>query len=145
MDITLLHGPAKCGKTRFVVKKFAEGFNKNPIIIAPSSESIYYIKNLLFQETPVAGFCGHRIITFDHIVNMLMEGCRELGKINKYFFIRDIVSRIELRYFSQIKGYRGFYEIMSRFISELKSGEIMPEIFLKGITKKGPTEKDKEI
>lgn len=145
MKVTLIHGPAKCGKTRAIVKRFAEESNRNPIIITPSSESIRYIKNFIFSETSLPGFCGQRIITFDHIVNILMERCKELSKINKYFFLRDIVNRMELKYFFPVKGFSGFYEILSRFISELKSGEIMPEMFLKGITKKGAAQKDKEI
>lgn len=145
MKVTLLYGPSKCGKTRAIIRRFTEEFHKNPVIIAPSSESVYYIKRLIFAETPISGFCGYRVITFDHLVNNLMEGCRELDKVNKHFLLRHIVSGMELKYFREIKGYKGFYEILSRFISELKSGEIMPEVFLDGINKKGPTDKDKEI
>lgn len=145
MRATLINGPAKCGKTSFVVKRFIEEHDKNPVIIAPSSESTHYLKNLILSNTALTGFCGYRVITFDHIVNILMEGYAELTKINKYFFIRDVVNRLDLKYFLPVKGYRGFYEILARFISELKAGEITPELFLKGITKKGPTDKDKEI
>lgn len=145
MKVSLIYGPAKCGKTRLIVKKFAEDYSKNPVIITPTSQSVSYIKELVFKETSLLGFFGYRIITFDHLVNILMEGCKELSKISKFFFIHNIVNQIELKYFLPVKPFRGFYELLSRFISELKAGEIMPEVFLKGINKKGATLKDKEI
>lgn len=143
MKATLIHGPAKCGKTAFAVKKFIEEYNKNPVIITTSSESVYHVKRKILAGIP--GFFGRRVITFDHLVNMLTEDKMELTRINKLFFIRDIVKRLELKYFLPVKNYRGFYEILSRFVSELKAGEITPEVFHRGISRKGPTDKDNEI
>lgn len=145
MKITLVHGPAKSGKTRYVVDRFVKEIDKEPIVIVPSSESVRYIKRLALQHPSIKGFLGYRIITFDHLVNIFMAGYEGISKIGRYFLLRNIVNNLELKYFLPVKDYIGFYELLGNFISELKSGEITPEVFLNGIKKKGATEKDKEI
>lgn len=145
MKVTFLYGPAKSGKSRYIAKKFEEEQTKYPVIIVPSGESVRYLKNLIFSDTSVVGFCGSRIITFDHLVNNITEDCAALSKTGKYFLLKNIIGRLSLKYFQPVIRFRGFYELVSRLISELKSGEIMPDSFLSGVKAKGALDKDLEI
>jgi len=143
--IKLICGPAKSGKTSYVIKSFVENIEKNPCLIIPSSEMLRRIKHSIFSEFGFSGFLGSRIFTFDNLVNLVVEDINELSHTGKNYLLRDIVDNLDLKYFQPIKKYSGFYSILSSFISELKQGQIMPNAFLQKLQKKGINNKDKEL
>ena len=144
MNINLVYGPAKCGKSTHVLELFSKNIDKDPVLIVPSSQNIHFSKQLLFSKKLLPGYCGHKIITFDTLLN-LITNVETISPIYKHHLIRSIIKDISLNYFKPIASFYGFYEIMGDFISELKLGQIIPENFLKAISEKETTEKDKEI
>lgn len=145
MKSKLIIGPVKSGKTSFVADYFIKNIDKNPVIITPTRESLFYLKKIIFDNKNFKGYFRHHLITFDHIVNSLLQDAAILNKANSILLIKNIVKAIHAKYFQPVINYEGFYKTIFSFMGELKSGEISPDVLRSGIQKKGANDKDIDI
>lgn len=144
MNNILVYGPPKCGKTTFIVNEFCSHINKSPLILVPARENVRYIKKAIFSNKSISGYTNQRILTFEHLINPIVPK-KAISPITKHCLLREITTELDLKHFSSAINYRGFYELLSDFIGELKMGLIMPDNFNKAINKKTATVKDKDI
>ncbi|MDP3921684.1 MAG: exodeoxyribonuclease V subunit gamma [Candidatus Omnitrophota bacterium] len=129
---TLLIGPARSGKTHYLLEDFERSIADaaNPLagdffFALPSAEHTDRIISLIVQRG-IKGFFHRRITT----LSRLISDCFGVGEddvatnVTRYVILRDILDRESWPIFAEVQKSPGFLNLMLSFISELKESLI---------------------
>lgn len=143
--ITIVAGPARCGKTQRLLSAYRAELAEQPrhadrltstLWLAPNRRAVERVRlQLLDGELP--GCFGPGVRTFDQFAaDVLLHADDEIRPIDVRMkrmiveeLIREAAAAGRLRHFAAIADTPGFLDLTCEFISELKRVEIWPEDF----------------
>ena len=137
--LTLLIGPAGCGKTQVCTEAFDEAISTSSNLLAddhlfilPTAEHRARTIDLVLRRG-LPGFFQRRITTFDRSLRELLRlgGLDFATDVTRRIILEEIFSRLKLQYFEGATQTAGFLELISRTIVELKEYLIRPDEFEK--------------
>jgi ATP-dependent helicase/nuclease subunit B len=153
--ITILAGPARCGKTHRLLDVYRRVLADGPVgaalWLSPTQRSAGEIRRQL-ASGPLAGCFSPHCLTFDQFGRRVLEASpREIRPIGQPLarqilrrLVRESVERGAIRYFAPISHTSGFLDLLVEFIQELKRLEIWPEELHKACRDRA-AEKDREL
>ncbi len=133
--LTLLLGPAGCGKTHRVIQEFAASLNTSDhllrddlLFILPTAEHRERIIDLVLRQGQL-GFFHKRITTFDRSLRSYLNvgHLAFVTDASRLMILREILVRTGFRYFKTKTISSGFLELIAQTITELKENLIRPE------------------
>ncbi|MEI7751725.1 MAG: 3'-5' exonuclease, partial [Candidatus Omnitrophota bacterium] len=137
MSMTLLIGPAGCGKTHELLDSFgaalsgaADPLAEDLFFIVPSAEHTERVVSLLIQRG-LKGFFHKRVTTLSRLAGDLFRvtDIPSASSLTRTMIIRDLIRENAWDYFSEVSEQPGFLGLMAQFITELKESCVSPEIF----------------
>ncbi len=140
---TLLIGPAGAGKTHHCLREFSEQIqtSKDPLqnhllFILPTVEHRERIIDLLSRGA-VHGFFGRYITTFDESLQSFLKlgDIHFASNVTRYLILKDLIAQGEFDYFKEAAKTKGFVDLVSRWIGELKESFVTANEFQKFILK----------
>ena len=153
--IHLVCGPARTGKTRFLLAKYRQVLATGGgagLWLAPTERSAADIRGRLLG--PGLSAClGPGVTTFDRFATSILHAAggqdRPISDLMKRQLIADLVkaARREKRlvYFNRVVETAGLIDLLAEFISELKRLEIWPDQLRQACQTKGLTPKDRDL
>ena len=140
--LTLLAGPAGCGKTHLSTEAFEEALthSENPLaddllFILPTAEHRARVIDLALRGS-LPGFFQRRITTFDRALKEFLKlgGFDFATDVTRRLVLKEILSQSEFRYFKEAAAQGGFLDVLSKMIVELKEYLIVPAEFQKRLS-----------
>src|SRR3989338_6440766 len=134
-NLTLLVGPAGCGKTQFLTDAFEASLEHSKNLLAdeflfilPTAEHRSRTIDLVLRRG-LGGFFHRRITTFDRALREFLKlgGIDFATDVTRRIILKELLARLRLSYFSEAAGMPGFLELISRSIVELKENLIRPD------------------
>lgn len=153
--ITVVAGPARCGKTRRLLSAYRQVLASEPpgpaLWLGPAYRTVAAVR----QQLLVGGLPGclsPNCLTFDQFARRVLERSdlpgRAISQSQSRQVLRDIVARSTrqgtLRYFAPIADKPGFLDLLAGFVQELKRLEIWPEEFAQACGRRA-REKEREL
>jgi len=150
-SITVLAGPARCGKTLRVVALAAEALRRTrrPLVIVPDAPAASRMRRLILGELPA--LLTSAVTTFVGLAQRILAAAlvetKAISFHDRELLLRQIVSDLHasgfLKYFAGVVEFDGFYAGLALFLRELKACQIDPETFAAAAFKK--TRRDREL
>ena len=132
--LTLLVGPAGCGKTHTSIEAFVAAIQGSAhllkddlLFILPTAEHRERTIDLVLRQG-LPGFFHRRITTFDRAAREFLKlgGIDFATDVTRRIILKEILSRTGLGYFQDAADTSGFLDLMARTIAELKEYLIHP-------------------
>ncbi|MBN1396063.1 MAG: exodeoxyribonuclease V subunit gamma [Pirellulales bacterium] len=154
--LTILCGPARCGKTKQLLALYRDALRRRPpgaaIWLAPTGRAAAEVRDRLLDED-VGGCLSPGATTFDKFAVAVLRKAGKPIRLVAPPMKRELLRRIidvqaargRLNHFRPIVETAGMLDLVCEFIGELKRLEIWPETFLDACKKRGLTDKDREF
>ncbi len=154
--VTILCGPARCGKTRRLLTRYREQLTRgspgSALWLAPTWRAAAETRDRLLDGT-LAGCFAPGVMTFSKFAQAVLHAAgvpvRPVTRLMKRELVRQILDRQtsagRLKYFRSIAKTAGLADLIGEFIGELKRLEIWPEEFRRACDARGTTDKDVEL
>jgi ATP-dependent helicase/DNAse subunit B len=154
--VTILCGPARCGKTERLLTRYRTVLSGRPpgavLWLAPTWRAASEIRERLL-DGDLPGCFQPGVMTFEKFAEAVLHAAelpiRPMTRLMKRELVRQIISeqssRGRLRHFQPIAGSSGLVDLVCEFISELKRLEIWPDEFRRACQARGLAEKDTEL
>ncbi len=151
--ITVVAGPARCGKTRRLLDHYRQVLANQPpgaaLWLAPTHRGVAVVRDLLLAD-PLAGCFSPNCLTFDGFAGRVLEASTLAGRSIGLLTERQILRRLidlaiqgrQLDYFAPIARTPGFLQLLVQFVREMKRLEIWPDELAASC---GRAEKDREL
>jgi len=132
LQLTLLLGPAGCGKTQHCTESFEEALKSSNdlleddlLFILPTAEHRARTLDLVLKKA-LPGFFQKRIITFDRALKEFLKlgGLDFATDVTRRIILKEILGRLKLQYFDPAQRSNGFLNLISHTIVELKENLI---------------------
>ncbi|OGX04233.1 MAG: hypothetical protein A3G87_08910 [Omnitrophica bacterium RIFCSPLOWO2_12_FULL_50_11] len=133
--LTLLLGPAGCGKTHSSIEAFETALksathplNEDLLFILPTAEHRERTIDLVLRHG-LPGFFHKRITTFDRALKEFLKlgGIDFATDVTRRIILKGILQHLDLDYFRDAADTAGFLELMGRTIVELKEYLVQPD------------------
>lgn len=133
--LTLLLGPAGCGKTQHCTESFEEALHRSKdllrddlLFILPTAEHRARTIDLILKKG-LPGFFQKRITTFDRALKDFLKlgGIDFATDVTRRIMLKEILGRLELHYFDSAQRSNGFLNLIAHTIVELKENLIRPD------------------
>ena len=135
MTLTLITGPAKCGKTAAAVDTI---LSYQPLeaaeavrYVVPTTEAARQVEELLMERTGRPGILGNVVTTFFGLAGELISGKGLAGKlisdIQKELTLHRLVETAQPVYLKESAEFPGFIAALDQIIGELKISLVKPE------------------
>ncbi len=153
--ITVILGPARCGKTTRLVEAYRCVLAAQPLgsalWLSPTHRSATITSRQVIGES-LAGCFSPNCLTFDQFASRVLDAsplqARPISLLIQRQILRKLIDRAvargELRYFSPIADKPGFLDLLVRTIQELKRLEIWPDELAAAYAPR-PADKDREL
>ncbi len=153
--ITVILGPARCGKTTRLVEAYRGVLAAQPLgsalWLSPTHRSATITSRQVIGESLVGCFSPN-CLTFDQFASRVLDASPLQARPISLLLQRQILPRLidqavargELRYFAPIADKPGFLDLLVRTIQELKRLEIWPEELAAAYAPR-PPDKDREL
>jgi ATP-dependent helicase/DNAse subunit B len=154
--LTVLTGPARCGKTEQLLIRYRRQLADQPpggaLWLSPTWRAVAEVRLRLFDGL-FPGCFTPGVMTFEKFAATVLHAgglpIRSMSRLMKRELIRELLAeqsaRGRLGYFQSIAATGGLVDLIAEFISELKRLEIWPEQFHEACTTRGINEKDVEL
>ena len=154
--VTVVTGPARCGKTTELLTRYRRCLADSPpgaaLWISPTSRAALDVRGRLLSEDLPACF-SPGVMTFEQLAQRVLDASgqpiRPLKPLMQRELIRLLIAEMQqagrLKHFAAIAEEPGLVDIAGEFIRELKRLEIWPEDFLKACKARGLNDKDREL
>ncbi len=154
--VTILCGPARCGKTQRLLTRYRDALVGRPpgaaLWLAPTWRAAAEIRQKLLDGS-MPGCFQPGVMTFGNFAETVLRAARlpirPMSRLMKRELIRQLLfeqsSRGRLRHFLPIAKTSGLVDLVCEFISELKRLEIWPPDFHRACEARGLTDKDVEL
>jgi len=135
--LTLLVGPAGCGKTHACTQAFEDALRESQdllsddlLFILPTAEHRARTIDLTLRGGS-PGFFQRRITTFDRALKEFLKlgGFDFATDVTRRIILKEILNRTEFQYFKGAVNQSGFLELLGKMVVELKEYLISPEEF----------------
>ena len=132
--LTLLLGPAGCGKTQHCTESFEEALHNSQdllrddlLFILPTAEHRARTIDLILKKG-LPGFFQKRITTFDRALKDFLKlgGIDFATDVTRRIILKEILGRLKLQYFDSTQRSNGFLNLIAHTIVELKENLIRP-------------------
>lgn len=154
--VTLLCGPARCGKTERMLARYRQALREMPpastLWLAPTQRSAWDVRGRLLDDSLPACLAPGAMTFAQFALSVLSASpqvVEPVGDLQKRQLLRRIVDRLaaqgELKHFAPIADTSGLIELLSQFVGELKRREIWPEDFDRACRRRGLSHKDREL
>jgi len=126
MPLTLLLGPANCGKVALLLDRFAEQLDAGaaPFLVVPTRPAVELAERDLLARRGVV--LGGAIGTFDDLFERALERCGEpagwLGGLPRRRVLDAVVREAELDGLAAAARFPGFVDGLSRLFDDLAAG-----------------------
>ncbi len=136
--ITVVAGPARCGKTARLLDRYREILNQQPIgsalWLSPTHRSAATIRQLVLADA-MPGCFSPNCLTFEQYASRVLDASEIKARPLSLSLMRQILARLidealergRLRYFAPIARTPGLLDLLVQFIQELKRLEIWPD------------------
>ncbi len=132
MSFQYVIGRSHSGKTKFLLEKAGELCCENKPLVFVVPEQFTHIAEKRLIST--LGFIGQgkaEVLSFDrmckNINNKYPSNRKQLSSMGKSLIVSEVLSEIDLEYYSSAINQTGFAQICSQQISEFKKYLILPE------------------
>ncbi len=154
--LTVLTGPASCGKTERLLDGYAEVVRTGPpgvgLWLSPTWRAAAEVRERLLERMP-DGCLAPGVMTFAKAAEAVLQFApvviRPLRPLAKRLLVRQLLARQQvagrLHHFGPIAGTAGLVDQVCEFLSEFKRLEVWPEEFLRACESRGITPKDREL
>jgi len=153
--LTLLCGPARCGKTERLLAHYRQELSAGGIgsvlWLAPTQRSAEQIRDKLL-DSKLRACLSPGVMTFDQFARRVVEASpttiRPLSRSQKRLLVRRLINQAAergLTHFASIAGTSGLVDLVCEFITDLKRLEIWPEELLRACQSQGMQPKDREL
>jgi ATP-dependent helicase/nuclease subunit B len=154
--VTILCGPARCGKTERGLARYREAIRRGPIgatlWLAPNWRAAAEVRGRLLDGT-LSGCFQANVMTFANFAEAVLHAAelpiRPMTRLMKRELVRQIIfeqaARGRLHHFRSIAKTAGLVDLVCEFISELKRLEIWPNEFRQACTARGLDDRDVEL
>ncbi len=154
--LTILLGPARCGKTARLLARYRTGLLQQPpaatLWLAPTWRAAAEVRLRLF-DGQFFGCFSPGVMTFEKFAETILHAARlpirPMTRRMKHELIRQIIGEQSaagrLNHFQSIATTSGLVDLVCEFISELKRLEIWPEEFHRACAARGLGTKDVEL
>ncbi len=136
-NLTLLLGRAGTGKTHQCLEEFRgalesaqDSLEPGVLFVLPNLEHRERIVNLLLRRN-VKGFFGRAVTTFDELFASLIRfsDTTFASQATRHLILRELIAGAEFTYFKEAAGTKGFVDLLSRWIGELKESLVSAKEF----------------
>ena len=146
--VTLLTGPAHCGKTTRLLEQYrralADGLPGECLWISPTRRCAAATRQRLLAGG-ARGFLEPGVLTFELFANKLLQASAREGQRISNLMKRDLLTKLvrqrlaagKFEHYRPIAHTSGFIDLICEWITELKRLEIWPEHFLDACEKRG--------
>ena len=154
--LTILLGPARCGKTAKLLSRYRAALLEQPpgttLWLAPTWRAAAEVRWRLFDGR-FAGCLSPAVMTFEQFAEIVLDDARlpirPTTRLMKRELVRQLIDQQSaagrLRHFQSIATTGGLVNLLCEFISELKRLEIWPEEFHRACAARGLGDKDVEL
>jgi ATP-dependent helicase/DNAse subunit B len=154
--LTLLLGPARCGKTARLLRRYRVALREQPpgttLWLAPTWRAAAEVRGRLFDGR-FGGCLSPGVMTFEQFAETVLDDARlpirPMTRLMKRELVRQIIGTQaaagRLKHFQSIATTGGLVDLVCEFISELKRLEIWPEEFHRACVARGLGDKDVEL
>jgi len=154
--LTLLTGPARSGKTTWLVDRYLSALAEGPpgvgLWLSPTWRAVVEVRGRLLDGRH-AGWLAPNVMTFDRFAEATVEGSsvaiRPIDRAMKRQLVRRLLdqqrSEGRLTYFGRIAETSGLIDMLCDWISEMKRLEIWPEQLRRACSARGISQKDREL
>lgn len=135
MTLTLITGPAKCGKTAAAVDTILAypplEAAASVRYVVPTTEAARRVEELIMERTGRPGILGNVVTTFFGLANEFISGKGLAGKlisdIQKELTLHKLVETAQPVYLRESAEFPGFIAALDQIIGELKISLVKPE------------------
>jgi len=154
--VSILCGPARCGKTGRLLARYREALKNSPpgavLWLAPTWRAAAEVRGRLLDGS-LAGCFQPGVMTFDKFADTVLLAAgvpvRRVSPLMKRELVRRIIDQQtaadRLEHFQSIAHATGMVDLVCEFIGELKRLEIWPEDFQHACAERGIADKDIEL
>ncbi|HVG88986.1 MAG: PD-(D/E)XK nuclease family protein [Gaiellales bacterium] len=133
MPLTLVLGPANCGKVALLLDRFrtAVAAGQSPFLIVPTRPDVAVYERELLQGSSGVVLRG-TIGTFDDLFEVVLDRCRQpgdpVGPLERRAVLEEAMRRVQLQLLAPSARFPGFAEGLGRLFDELAAGGLPDEV-----------------
>ncbi|MGZ4430458.1 MAG: PD-(D/E)XK nuclease family protein [Gaiellales bacterium] len=132
MPLTIVLGPANCGKVANLLERFLEalGDGRQPYLVVPTIPDVELAERDLLRNQAV--LLGSRIGTFDDLFAVVLERCGEpaeaLAPLERRIVLEQVVEQAQLDALAAAARFPGFVDGLGRLFDDLASAAPPSEV-----------------
>ena len=133
--VTVIAGPARSGKTAYLLEKFHRQLTETPeptaLWLAPSPQAAADIRLRLLCDRPDRPVMRPNVVTFDDLAQTTVARSRDAAPMSEFRrrqvlrrIIKEAAEQDDLQYLGPIADQPGLLDLVAGFIDELKRLEV---------------------